>query len=58
MSEKQESKQEVKEEPTQDAAKATAENRDERMWAMFCHLRVLPDLFFRSEILLHLLLSG
>jgi uncharacterized Tic20 family protein len=50
MSEEQEAKQEPKEEPKQEAkqdvAKATPENRDERMWAMFCHLSGLAGFIF------------
>jgi len=43
---KQEPKQEPKEEPKQDVTKATPENREERMWAMFCHLSGLAGFIF------------
>lgn len=33
-------------EPTQNAPKATPENREERMWAMFCHLSGLAGFIF------------
>ena len=50
MSEEQEAKQEPKEEPKQkakqDVPKTTPENRDERMWAMFCHLSGLAGFIF------------
>jgi uncharacterized Tic20 family protein len=41
-----EPKQEPITEPKQDVAKATPENRDERMWAMFCHLAGLAGFIF------------
>ena len=43
---KKEPKEEPKEEPKQDIAKATPENREERMWAMFCHLGGLAGFIF------------
>jgi len=46
MSEEKEPKQEPKEEPKQESVKATPENRDERMWAMFCHLSGLAGFVF------------
>ena len=46
MSEEQEAKQEPKEESKQEVVKATPENREERMWAMFCHLSGLAGFIF------------
>ena len=46
MSEEKETNQEPKEEPKQESAKITPENRDERMWAMFCHLSGLAGFVF------------
>ncbi len=46
MSEEKEAKQETNLEPKQDIAKATPENREERMWAMFCHLSGLVGFIF------------
>ena len=46
MSEEKDAKQEPKEEPKQNVAKATPENREERMWAMFCHLSGLAGFIF------------
>jgi uncharacterized Tic20 family protein len=46
MSEEKEAKQESKEEPKQDVSKITPENREERMWAMFCHLSGLAGFIF------------
>ena len=46
MSEEQEAKQEPKKESKQEVAKATPENREERMWAMFCHLGGLAGFIF------------
>jgi len=43
---KQEPTEEPKSEPTPEVAKATPENRDERMWAMFCHLSGLAGFIF------------
>jgi hypothetical protein len=43
---KQESKQEPKQTPEQKAATPSPENRDERMWAMFCHLAGLAGFIF------------
>jgi len=46
MAEEKEAKQEPKEEPKQEGTKATPENREERMWAMFCHLSGLAGFIF------------
>jgi len=50
MSEEQEAKQAAneapKEESKQEVTNSTPENRDERMWAMFCHLSGLAGFIF------------
>ena len=46
MAEEKDAQQEPKEEPKQEVAKATPENREERMWAMFCHLSGLAGFIF------------
>lgn len=50
MAEEKETKEEPKEEPKAEtkpgSVKATPENRDERMWAMFCHLSGLAGFIF------------
>jgi len=46
MAEEKDTQQEPKEEPKQEVAKATPENREERMWAMFCHLSGLAGFIF------------
>jgi uncharacterized Tic20 family protein len=50
MAEEKEPKQESKEKPKQESEQKTAtaspENRDERMWAMFCHLAGLAGFIF------------
>jgi uncharacterized Tic20 family protein len=50
MAEEKETKEEPKEvpraEPQQGSIGVTAENRDERMWAMFCHLSGLAGFIF------------
>ena len=43
---KQEPKEEPQEEPKKEVAKATPENHEERMWAMFCHLSGLAGFIF------------
>jgi uncharacterized Tic20 family protein len=46
MTEEKEAKQAPKEEPKPQEAKAMPENREERMWAMFCHLSGLAGFIF------------
>jgi uncharacterized Tic20 family protein len=50
MAEEKEAKEEPKEQPKAEtktgSVEVTAENRDERMWAMFCHLSGLAGFIF------------